>query len=263
MLGYVSTLMSIQSAFNDLKRCAISVDSNGDCIDNICGFLRVSLVGDKGLSMRFTISGVIAAFIAIQSPLPALAASATCNGGDPGGVFMTLSVAIGNPSCLSFGNGTVLNTGSDPNLANVLDTTQTGVNGSPTLTTTFTDFFNTEGQFSFDPTSYQNLAIGFQLNDKKLNGRPGDIVNPDYFVFALPNIGSGIFDSDLNLVLFNIFSDPIKYAVLYGELAFANEDIPAHTPIPGALWLFGTVLAGGVGFGRWRKKRKAQSAIAA
>ena len=28
------------------------------------------------------------------------------------------------------------------------------------------------------------------------------------------------------------------------------------TPIPGAVWLFGTVLAGGAGFGRWRKKRK-------
>ena len=27
-------------------------------------------------------------------------------------------------------------------------------------------------------------------------------------------------------------------------------------PIPGAVWLFGTVLAGGAGYGRWRKKRK-------
>ena len=30
----------------------------------------------------------------------------------------------------------------------------------------------------------------------------------------------------------------------------------SSTPIPGAVWLFGTVLAGGAGFGRWRKKRK-------
>jgi len=35
------------------------------------------------------------------------------------------------------------------------------------------------------------------------------------------------------------------------------------TPIPGAVWLFGTVLAGGAGFTRWRKKRKAQLAVAA
>lgn len=38
---------------------------------------------------------------------------------------------------------------------------------------------------------------------------------------------------------------------------------PGDTPIPGALWLFGTVLAGGAGFGRWRKKRNTQLAIAA
>ena len=30
-----------------------------------------------------------------------------------------------------------------------------------------------------------------------------------------------------------------------------------QTPIPGAVWLFGTVLAGGASYGRWRKKRKA------
>jgi len=29
------------------------------------------------------------------------------------------------------------------------------------------------------------------------------------------------------------------------------------TPLPAAAWLFGTVLAGGVGIGRWRRKRKA------
>ena len=38
------------------------------------------------------------------------------------------------------------------------------------------------------------------------------------------------------------------------------ENPPGGTPIPGAVWLFGTVLAGGAGYGRWRKKRKAQVA---
>jgi len=37
-----------------------------------------------------------------------------------------------------------------------------------------------------------------------------------------------------------------------------GEENPPGTPIPGAVWLFGTVLAGGAGYGRWRKKRKAQ-----
>ena len=35
-----------------------------------------------------------------------------------------------------------------------------------------------------------------------------------------------------------------------------NSPPPDPTPIPGAVWLFGTVIAGGVGFGRWRRKRK-------
>ena len=42
-----------------------------------------------------------------------------------------------------------------------------------------------------------------------------------------------------------------------------QQEAPPGTPIPGAVWLFGTVLAGGAGFGRWRKKRKAQLAAAA
>jgi hypothetical protein len=37
---------------------------------------------------------------------------------------------------------------------------------------------------------------------------------------------------------------------------------PGVVPIPGALWLFGSVLAGGAGIRRWRRKRKA-TAIAA
>lgn len=32
---------------------------------------------------------------------------------------------------------------------------------------------------------------------------------------------------------------------------------PATTPLPAAAWLFGSVIAGGAGFGRWRKRRKA------
>ena len=36
----------------------------------------------------------------------------------------------------------------------------------------------------------------------------------------------------------------------------------AGTPLPGAVWLFGTVLAAGAGYGRWRKKRKAANTSA-
>ena len=47
-------------------------------------------------------------------------------------------------------------------------------------------------------------------------------------------------------------------------LALPNDRAGENeTPLPGAVWLFGTVLAGGAGFGRWRKKRKVQLAVAA
>ena len=53
----------------------------------------------------------------------------------------------------------------------------------------------------------------------------------------------------------------------YGNQTLAFGDVTpgttGHTPIPGAVWLFGTVLAGGAGYGRWRKKRKAQLATGA
>ena len=45
-------------------------------------------------------------------------------------------------------------------------------------------------------------------------------------------------------------------AYLVDRRACTNGSCDNTTPIPGAVWLFGTVLAGGAGFGRWRKKRK-------
>jgi hypothetical protein len=36
---------------------------------------------------------------------------------------------------------------------------------------------------------------------------------------------------------------------------------PVATPLPGAVWLFGTVLAGGAGFGRWRKRKAKRAAL--
>ncbi len=35
---------------------------------------------------------------------------------------------------------------------------------------------------------------------------------------------------------------------------------PAHTPLPGAVWLMGSILGGGAGFRAWRRRRKASAA---
>ena len=134
----------------------------------------------------------------------------------------------------------------------MLDTTQTGDNRTPALNVTFTSvpiFGNsqTDGTFSFDPTGYQDLKIGFQLFD----GRH-DIANPDWFVVSLADpAGQGSFDSDFFFGL--SVSDPIEYAVLYGTQSPGAG--PGQAPIPGALWLFGTVVAGAAGFKKLGKRR--------
>ena len=43
---------------------------------------------------------------------------------------------------------------------------------------------------------------------------------------------------------------------LGGGIEQRCTDCVSENPIPAAVWLFGTVLAGGAGYGRWRKKRK-------
>lgn len=50
----------------------------------------------------------------------------------------------------------------------------------------------------------------------------------------------------------------VSHLALYegGDFTPPNGS-PPGTPIPGALWLFGTVIVGGAGFSRWRKRRKA------
>ena len=95
--------------------------------------------------------------------------------------------------------GTVLNTASDPKLAKVVDTTQVAGPHLAGLTVNFAPPIllvpNTDGTFAFNTTGLTNFFIGFQLNDKNIFHQPGDIVNPDWFVFNLAGIltGSGTF----------------------------------------------------------------------
>ena len=49
--------------------------------------------------------------------------------------------------------------------------------------------------------------------------------------------------------------------VIQGEVVLhGGQDFP--TPLPAAVWLFGTVIAGGAGVGRWCKAKKARSVAA-
>lgn len=62
--------------------------------------------------------------------------------------------------------------------------------------------------------------------------------------------GQGSFDAD---ALFGLtVSDPIEYAVLYGTQSPGAG--PGQAPIPGALWLFGTIVVGAAGFKKLNKR---------
>ena len=69
-------------------------------------------------------------------------------------------------------------------------------------------------------------------------------------------IGPGTHSSDFHFV-------PVLTASNYGMLVVNGDELignvggltTAATPLPGALWLLGTVLAGGAGVGRWRRRK--------
>lgn len=55
-----------------------------------------------------------------------------------------------------------------------------------------------------------------------------------------------------------------QYAFEFDNVAFNSSPLGAGaTPLPAAIWLMGTVLGGGAGFGAWRKKRKNTAAAVA
>jgi hypothetical protein len=74
---------------------------------------------------------------------------------------------------------------------------------------------------------------------------------------------------DLTFLLFDNSGSTITSIALFSRSGF--EDIsrfrisdlvdPPATPLPAAVWLFGTVLAGAAGIGRWRKRRIAILAV--
>jgi hypothetical protein len=208
--------------------------------------------------MRWLVGGIVAAFISSFTFSPAMAISC----GSVPGVTVELT-GIAGAQCLSSGSGDLVIPG---NFTNALP-----------VTWGFTDvifpgdanIIRTDGDVSFTaPSGYEQLLLGFQL-DKSAP-------HPDWFTFTLPAAdASGHFDSDFffnitifhHTVTFETFSDKIKDIVLYGDPCLSTDcrdnSAPASTPLPAAVWLFGTVLAGGAGVSRWRKRKGRALATAA
>ena len=89
------------------------------------------------------------------------------------------------------------------------------------------------------PAGYKNFVLVLKSGNGQLD--------PDWAAFLLV---PGTTEGD-----WTISDQGFSHALLYAQLSTENENV-SENPIPGALWLFGTVIAGGAGYSRWRKKRK-------
>ena len=213
--------------------------------------------------MRWLAGGFIAASLTSIAFLPVQAASLLCGPGVNNQVGIEVTVTGGAPTNCSYGNTVQLATGSDP-LSPPLSIIDAAHGGPVVLNVTFSNALHTDGSFSFDPTGYDNIHIGFQLFNGAQLGRITipDLMNPDWFTMALGSNAAGNFDADFFGFAFGhsfeTISDSILYLVLYGTAA----EVRLATPLPGALLLFGSALVGGAGIRQWRNRRRKALAAA-
>jgi hypothetical protein len=109
------------------------------------------------------------------------------------------------------------------------------------------------GNFSFTaPAGYFNFVLGLKSGEGQLN--------PDWVAFLLP---AGILSGTWAILTGN---QSLSHANLYAQacprgVCGNDQDPPNPVPLPGAVWLMGTVLAGSAGIRRWRN-RKARNVVA-
>jgi hypothetical protein len=178
------------------------------------------------------------AFVSALFVSPAGAATVQC-GTATDYVSITTDIAA---VCGGSGTGGNLNGINDPVNAlgyTTLDITPTGGIIPLTISTG-----GTSGSFSFGPTTgYEHFVLGFQTS----NDQP----NPDWFYFFLADtITSGTW-SVVDAVGGPAGLAVLERAILYGQVA---EVVVAPVPLPAALVLFGTALAGFFGFSRLRER---------
>lgn len=132
------------------------------------------------------------------------------------------------------------------------DTTTGLLNGALTITNGVSS-----GSFSISAPGYTDLILALKTggNDKGQGNGTHDPVWAAFLLGALSGTWA-IFDPIKNL----------SHAVLYGHACPPsgcgnNQDPPPPAvPLPGAVWLMGTLLAGSAGISRWRKRRARKAA---
>jgi hypothetical protein len=118
------------------------------------------------------------------------------------------------------------------------------------LTSTGSLVSGLSGDFSFvAPAGYYNFVIAFKSGQ--------GVLDPDWAAFILP---AGVTSGNWSIS----GAQALSHVNLYGQVCPTSGcpdpgpgPGPGQTPIPGAAFLMGSVLAGGAGFGAWRRRRRA------
>ena len=161
-----------------------------------------------------------------------------------GGVWFDQTPAFGG-----LGVG-LLSQGSDADQIEVGDTLHLHFNSQVALTGIATLFVDGHKPFG---TGFGEETNVFGTNSFKINGTTVLFGTANAGAFLLTDFVGQDFDFTA------IAGQPTFYisGLTWVDSQCTNCENPPGTPIPGAVWLFGTVIAGGAGYGRWRKKRKA------
>jgi len=198
------------------------------------------------LSVGYSALRIAAVAFAVVFGSSAYAATVSCPG-TPGTTDrefgLTTSVAA---TCLAYAPGNInMNNDAINQLGYVnIDKSDTndafvGVDGEITITGG-----PNSGHFTLAlPAGYKNFVLALKSGVGQRD--------PDWVAFLL---AAGTTEGDWTISSQG-FSHANLYAQLCAECSTEKENGP-ETPIPGALWLFGSVVAGSVGYGRWRKKQK-------
>jgi hypothetical protein len=189
--------------------------------------------------MKKILSMTAGALLLALGATPTLAATAQCPPAPAVGarVFSITAPDATSPACHSFGEGneSIADFPGSTFLAKVEG--NDGTSGALTVT----GIEALSGTWSINATllsAYSSFLLVFKSGEGTLN--------PDWAAFSLANIG-GIISGTWAILT---GTQSLSHVSLYGIIG------PALVPLPGALLLFGSVLAGGAGFAGWRRRRQ-------
>ena len=206
------------------------------------------------LSLRFGVVGALA-FATAAMMIPSTARAATCSA-VPGGGFVSV-ITVPDATCIGFGDGNINgNAGQDP----IVDAGYTlldafllsGWVNNGHLTVTGAD----DGHGTFTVTAlagFQNYVVAFKDGSLEDGLKWG--------AFSLPATAfiAGVLNGTWALFGDNDEFHALSHANLYGQACGPPGSgcaPPETTPIPGAVFLMGSVLAGGIGGMQLMRRRR-------